>query len=68
MTSFEWQKQLRYYWDPELDNCVVRMSNSLYEYGYEYLGASPRLVITPLTVSRDLVIPWRYTETRLRRK
>ena len=41
----------RYYWDLEMDNCVVRMSNSLYIYGYEYLGASPRLVITPLTVS-----------------
>ena len=51
MNSFEWVKQLRYYWDPDLDNCVVRMSNSLYIYGYEYLGASPRLVITPLTVS-----------------
>ena len=50
VTNFEWQKQLRYYWDLEMDNCVVRMSNSLYVYGYEYLGASPRLVITPLTV------------------
>lgn len=49
--NFEWQKQLRYYWDVELDNCVVKMSNSTYVYGYEYLGASPRLVITPLTVS-----------------
>lgn len=49
VTNFEWQKQLRYYWDLEMDNCVVRMSNSLYVYGYEYLGASPRLVITPLT-------------------
>jgi hypothetical protein len=49
--NFEWQKQLRYYWDLEQDNCVVRMSNSMYVYGYEYLGCSPRLVITPLTVS-----------------
>ena len=50
MNSFEWVKQLRYCWDPDLDNCVVRMSNSMYIYGYEYLGASARLVITPLTV------------------
>ncbi|KAK7497834.1 hypothetical protein BaRGS_00010968 [Batillaria attramentaria] len=49
LTDFEWQKQLRYYWDTDKDDCVVRMSNSLYMYGYEYLGASPRLVITPLT-------------------
>ncbi|XP_022090689.1 dynein heavy chain 6, axonemal-like isoform X2 [Acanthaster planci] len=47
--NFEWVKQMRYYWDLELDNCVVRMSTSQYVYGYEYLGASPRLVITPLT-------------------
>lgn len=51
MNSFEWVKQLHCYWDPDLDNCVVRMSNSLYIYGYEYLGTSARLVITPLTVS-----------------
>ena len=50
-SDFEWVKNLRYYWDAEIDDCVVRMSNSRYVYGYEYLGASPRLVITPLTVS-----------------
>uniref|UniRef100_A0A8C8RP36 Dynein axonemal heavy chain 6 n=1 Tax=Pelusios castaneus TaxID=367368 RepID=A0A8C8RP36_9SAUR len=46
---FEWQRQLRYYWDLDLDNCVARMALSQYTYGYEYLGACPRLVITPLT-------------------
>lgn len=42
-------RQLRYYWDDEIDDLVVRMSNSRYVYAYEYLGASMRLVITPLT-------------------
>jgi dynein heavy chain len=49
VSSFEWQKQLRYYWDSELDNSIVRITNSMYIYGYEYLGAATRLVITPLT-------------------
>lgn len=48
-TDFEWTKALRYYWDAEIDNCVARMSNAEYLYGYEYLGAQKRLVITPLT-------------------
>ncbi|XP_046391604.1 dynein axonemal heavy chain 6 [Ischnura elegans] len=49
VTSFEWLKQLRYYWDEDLEIVQVKMSSSSIEYGYEYLGASPRLVITPLT-------------------
>ncbi|XP_053596859.1 dynein axonemal heavy chain 6 [Microplitis demolitor] len=48
-SNFEWNKNLRYYWDQELDNCVTRMSSAEYLYGYEYLGAQKRLVITPLT-------------------
>ncbi|KAM8878755.1 dynein axonemal heavy chain 6 isoform 3-T3 [Spinachia spinachia] len=47
--NFEWQRQLRYYWDLDQDNCVAKMALSTYIYGYEYLGACPRLVITPLT-------------------
>ena len=48
-TDFEWLRQLRYYFDPDIDDVVVRCAGSQYIYGYEYLGACPRLVITPLT-------------------
>ncbi|KAJ3216110.1 Dynein heavy chain 6, axonemal [Dinochytrium kinnereticum] len=47
--DFEWVKQLKYYWDVDSDNCTIRMSSSTFSYGYEYLGCSARLVITPLT-------------------
>ncbi|OAF69166.1 Axonemal beta dynein heavy chain 2 [Intoshia linei] len=47
--SFEWLCQLRFYWDREKDNCIIRQTNTEYTYGYEYLGSSSRLVITPLT-------------------
>lgn len=48
-TDFGWMKQLRYYWDMEQNDCLVRQSNSSFRYGYEYQGAQSRLVITPLT-------------------
>ena len=47
VSDFEWQSQLSYEWDgPEV---LVRMINAMLYYGYEYIGNSSRLVITPLT-------------------
>lgn len=51
-TAFEWLSQLRYYWDhegKEDDDCFIKQINTHFRFGYEYLGNSGRLVITPLT-------------------
>ena len=47
--DFLWQQQLRYYWSPDVDDCLIKHSDATVAYGYEYMGATSRLVITPLT-------------------
>ncbi|XP_043531479.1 dynein axonemal heavy chain 6-like [Chiloscyllium plagiosum] len=47
--DFEWIRQLRYEWNMQNNTCYVVQGNSSFTYGYEYLGCSRRLVITPLT-------------------
>ncbi|KXS19215.1 hypothetical protein M427DRAFT_507867 [Gonapodya prolifera JEL478] len=47
--AFEWISQMRFYWDKDEDDCFIRQINTNFRYGYEYLGNSGRLVITPLT-------------------
>ncbi|KAH9113497.1 hypothetical protein AeMF1_012304 [Aphanomyces euteiches] len=44
--DFMWSSQLRYYWN---DDLFAEMVSARRPYGYEYLGNSFRLVITPLT-------------------
>ena len=46
-TSFDWISQLRVY--QEKDDVKVKMITASLKYGFEYLGNSSRLVITPLT-------------------
>ena len=59
LEDFGWTAQLRYYWENHPDdydrygddpmNIIPRIANAWVLYGYEYLGNSSRLVITPLT-------------------
>ena len=40
LQNFTWQQQLRYYWDTDLDDCLIRHSDARVRYGYEYMGAT----------------------------
>lgn len=48
-TEFEWESQLRFYWNKTADNLLVSQCNGTFSSGYEYMGLNGRLVITPLT-------------------
>uniref|UniRef100_A0A8C4SZX6 Uncharacterized protein n=1 Tax=Erpetoichthys calabaricus TaxID=27687 RepID=A0A8C4SZX6_ERPCA len=59
--AFAWLSQLRHRWDDSHKHCYVNICDAQFQYSYEYLGNTPRLVITPLTdsVPGDAVcIPW----------
>ncbi|NWW98330.1 DYH17 protein, partial [Caloenas nicobarica] len=47
--AFTWQSQLRHRWDDGKKHCYANICDAQLQYSYEYLGNTPRLVITPLT-------------------
>ncbi|XP_058455827.1 dynein beta chain, ciliary-like isoform X2 [Malaya genurostris] len=47
--AFQWQSQLRHRWDDQVKDCFANICDAQFRYDYEYLGNTPRLVITPLT-------------------
>nr|CAD7405001.1 unnamed protein product [Timema poppensis] len=48
-TAFQWQSQLRHRWDEKERDCFANICDAQFRYCHEYLGNTPRLVITPLT-------------------
>ncbi|NXC72870.1 DYH9 protein, partial [Anhinga anhinga] len=47
--AFTWLSQLRHRWSDEERHCFANICDAQFLYSYEYLGNTPRLVITPLT-------------------
>ncbi|XP_031336595.1 dynein beta chain, ciliary isoform X1 [Photinus pyralis] len=48
-TAFQWVSQLRHRWGEKEKHCFANICDAQFRYCYEYLGNTPRLVITPLT-------------------
>lgn len=48
-SAFQWQSQLRHRWDDDENDCFANICDAQFCYSYEYLGNTPRLVITPLS-------------------
>ncbi|XP_057668614.1 dynein beta chain, ciliary [Diorhabda carinulata] len=47
--AFQWVSQLRHRWCEKSKECYANICDAQFRYSYEYLGNTPRLVITPLT-------------------
>ena len=53
VADYQWQRCLKYYWDKsdseQHGSMYISMINTQIQYGFEYMGCSQRLVLTPTT-------------------
>ncbi|XP_022099208.1 dynein beta chain, ciliary-like [Acanthaster planci] len=49
LESFDWRSRLRYIWNETSNNLSVKLLDTSFEYGFEYMGSAGRLVLTPDT-------------------
>ena len=48
-TAFAWQSQMRMKWKGDTKDCLIQVADASFNYSFEYVGNTGRLVITPLT-------------------
>ena len=48
-SAFAWQSQMRMKWKGDTKDCLIQVADASFNYSFEYVGNTGRLVITPLT-------------------
>ena len=63
--AFEWLVQLRFFYDDDAEECLIKQTKAVLKYGYEYLGNRERLIVTPLTERYIFMFAWIKNNTNL---